>query len=76
MAKIYLVERDKTKNRSEYDVYNNHIVVATTPIKARELCFEVAADEGEQSWVEAKTTIIGTPKDSTPRIILSDFNAG
>ena len=76
MSKIYLVTRDITKSNVTYDVYNHHVIIAKTPTEAKELALDVAADEGEVSWVEAKCEIIGTPKDPTSRIILSDFNAG
>lgn len=76
MSKIYLVERDGAVSAAVYDCFNGHVVVASSPTKARELCFDEAADEGEQSWVAAKVTVLGDPKDPTPRIILSDFNAG
>ena len=76
MSRIYLVTRDDTKSDVKYDIYNHHVTIAKSPTEARELALDSAADEGEISWVEARCEIIGTPKDPTSRIILSDFNAG
>ena len=74
MSKIYLLER--TDDKLGYDQYLNFVVIAPSPNKAKELCMEMSADEGEQPWVDAKCTVIGNPKDDKPRIILGDFNAG
>ncbi len=74
MSKIYLLER--RESNLGYDEYHNFVVVAPNPMKARELCAEESADEGEGTWYEAKITIVGDPKDPKPRIVLGDFNAG
>lgn len=77
MSKIYLVDRGGP-SKAVYDTYNHHVIVANSPAQAREFAMEIAADEGEQSWIESKVTVIGTPNDkfSKPGIVLSDFNAG
>lgn len=74
MSKMYLIER--TDKSLGYDEYHNFVVIAATPTKAKELCMEESADEGEQVWLDAKVTVLGTPKQTKPRIILGDFNAG
>ena len=57
MSKIYLVSRDITKSDVTYDVYNHHVIIAKSPTEAKELALDVAADEGEISWVEANYLI-------------------
>lgn len=74
MSKIYLVERIDI--HLGVDEYHNFVVVAKSSVQARKLCQVQAADEGVTVWQEAATTVLGYPRDKSPRIVLGDFNAG
>lgn len=78
MSKIYLVQRiESDADHLSYDEYHGHIVVATSPEEAQKLCAENPGDEGADVWLtNVSIEEVGYPLDGTPRIILSDFNAG
>jgi hypothetical protein len=74
MAKVYLVEREDLVG---YDENRAFVVVANTPDHARQLCKENAADEGKEVWNNALCILLAKGAiDRTPRVVLSDFNAG
>lgn len=72
--KIFLITHDK----SGYDIYSGHVVVANSESEVRDIAKEIAADEGKETWDAATVTIQGdyTGSSTCPFVLLSDFNAG
>lgn len=66
-------------NKKGYDMYKGFIVVAKEESVARNIAKNNSADEGGLIWLmEADVVEVGnyTGIETTPFVLLSDFNAG
>lgn len=72
--KIYKIDHKEFN----YDAYMGHVIIANTEDEVRKLAQDKFADEGKDVWVVANIECHGqyTGKETTPFILLSDFNAG
>lgn len=66
---------------SSYDKYYGHVIVAPDRKTVRQVASTVAADEGEEVWLDEDRAVIielgvASSAYTEPAIILSDFLAG
>lgn len=65
-------------NRTGWDYYDSHIIVANNKKEVIKLTKDGCADEGEEIWETALITEVGisNTKETKPFFLLSSFNAG
>lgn len=80
--KLWLIEI-KAEVREDgpwYDVYRGHVIAAPTEEMVRDMAARMHGDEGERVWIDKRMSyvecIAAESKFDTPRVVLSDFNAG
>ena len=73
---IYLVEI-KDQRKLYMDFYSGHVIAANSPITARKMAAQIAADEGEEVWKSITLTDVELLAKNVSRskeeIILSNF---
>jgi len=73
--KIFTIEQQEYTG---YDVYLGHVIIAGEKTEVIKCAQMIAADEGEECWLEADIKEIGeySGESKEPLIVLSNFRAG